>query len=65
MVVVDEGPRLTVPEFSGLALRRAVEASQRLGLELDVRGTGVAVEQFPPAGTRVPVGARVLVRFAR
>jgi cell division protein FtsI (penicillin-binding protein 3) len=65
VVVVDEGPRLTVPEFSGLALRRAVEASQRLGLELDVRGTGVAVEQFPPAGTRVPVGARVLVRFAR
>ena len=52
-VVLDEGPLFKVPQFSHWPLRRVAEECQRLGLELHVNGTGLAVEQKPPPGTRV------------
>lgn len=55
----------TVPVFVGKSLRAAVEAAQRAGVELDVHGSGIAREQVPVPGTRVPAGSRVSVRFAR
>jgi len=64
-VVLDDGPLVTVPNLTGLALRRAAEVCQQLGLELNMRGSGVAIEQMPPARSRVPAGSRVWVRFAR
>lgn len=54
-----------VPVFVGKSLRAAVEAAQRAGVELDVHGSGIAREQVPAPGTRVPAGSRVSVRFAR
>lgn len=64
-VVINDGPMMNLPDFSGLAQRRVVEECQQLGLELSLRGTGLAIEQNPPGGAQVPAGTRVWVRFAR
>lgn len=64
-VIVDRGPPATVPDFSGLAMRRVADKCQELGLGLSTSGSGLAVEQSPPAGTRLAVGSTVAVRFAR
>jgi cell division protein FtsI (penicillin-binding protein 3) len=54
-----------VPSFVGKSMRAAVELAQQAGLVLDVHGAGVAREQTPAPGTRVPAGGRVAVRFSR
>jgi hypothetical protein len=64
-VLLDDGPLVTVPDFSGMAVRQAARLCQELGLELNVRGTGLAVGQFPAAKAHVASGTRLLVRFAR
>ncbi len=64
-MVLEGGPMLTVPSFSSQAVRQVAMECQRLGLDLNVAGTGLAVEQSPRAGARVPPGATLWVRFAR
>jgi cell division protein FtsI (penicillin-binding protein 3) len=64
-VVVDVEGGAVVPSFVGKPLRTVVEMAQQQGIELDVIGSGVAREQAPAAGTRIPAGAHVAVRFAR
>ncbi len=64
-LVLDSGASLSTPDFSSLAVRRVAEQCERLGLEMSFTGTGLAVEQAPPPGTPVPLGAQVWVRFAR
>ncbi len=64
-VVVDVGGGVTVPSFAGKTLRAAIEAAEDSSLEIEAMGSGVAREQSPAAGTRVPSGTRVAVRFAR
>jgi cell division protein FtsI (penicillin-binding protein 3) len=64
-MIFGDAPLLTVPDFSGSALRRVAEECQALGLELNVGGSGLAVEQMPPAKAQVPPGSRIWVRFAR
>lgn len=64
-VVVDRGPLTSVPDFSGLAVRGVADKCEQLGLELSVSGSGLAVEQSPAAGSQVPAGSGVTVRFAR
>jgi cell division protein FtsI/penicillin-binding protein 2 len=64
-LVLDGGPLVTVPDFSGWAARRIADECEKLGLELSVSGTGLAVEQAPRAGSRLPGGSRVWVRLAR
>lgn len=64
-VVLDDGPLITVPDFSGLAERRVADECQEKGLELNVSGSGLAVDQSPPAGAKVSLGTRMWVRFAR
>ena len=63
--MVDAGQRVAVPSFSGAALRTAVETAEGLGLRVSPVGSGVAREQMPAAGTMVPVGTQVVVRFER
>jgi membrane peptidoglycan carboxypeptidase len=55
--------RIRVPELRGLPLRGAFVASVRLGLELVASGSGVAVEQRPPAGAWVEPGTTLEVHF--
>jgi cell division protein FtsI (penicillin-binding protein 3) len=64
-VVVDAGQRVAVPAFAGDALRKVVETAAELGLRVEPVGSGIAREQVPAAGTRVPLGTEVVVRFER
>jgi membrane peptidoglycan carboxypeptidase len=64
-VVLDSGPLVTVPDFSGLAARSVAQECQKLGLELNLLGSGLAVEQNPPAQAKVPLGTRLVVRLSR
>ena len=64
-VVLDTNSGMLVPSFLGKSVRGAVESAQQAGIEISVLGTGIAREQFPPAGSRLSVGQRVTLRFAR
>jgi cell division protein FtsI (penicillin-binding protein 3) len=64
-VVVDGGSRVPVPSFEGAALRTVVERAGVAGLRVQPVGSGLAREQVPAAGTMVPVGTEVVVRFTR
>ena len=64
-VVVDPGKRVAVPSLLGDGLRAAVESAGQLGLRLQPVGSGLAREQVPVAGTMVPLGTEIVVRFAR
>jgi cell division protein FtsI (penicillin-binding protein 3) len=64
-VVVDAGLRVSVPSFEGAALRTVVERADGAGLRVQPVGSGLAREQVPAAGTMVPAGTEVVVRFTR
>jgi cell division protein FtsI (penicillin-binding protein 3) len=64
-VVVDAGQRVAVPDFRGTALRSVVESATNLGLRVETLGSGLAREQMPAAGTMVPPGTEIVVRFVR
>lgn len=64
-VVLEKGPLVPVPDFSGLAARPVADQCQAAGLDLAVSGSGLAVQQYPVPGSKVPAGTRVWVRFAR
>jgi cell division protein FtsI (penicillin-binding protein 3) len=65
LVVIDAGRRVSVPSFAGDGLRDVVETASSLGLRVEPVGSGLAREQAPAAGTMVPLGTEVVVRFAR
>jgi cell division protein FtsI (penicillin-binding protein 3) len=54
-----------VPSFAGKSVRAAIETAQENGLDLDAVGSGLAKDQSPLAGTHVPSGSKVTVRFGR
>jgi cell division protein FtsI (penicillin-binding protein 3) len=64
-VVVDSVRRVAVPAFEGEALRSVVEQADRAGLRVNPLGSGLARQQVPAAGTMVPEGTQVSVRFVR
>ena len=64
-VLVDGGKRVAVPDFSGEVLREVIEKAGQSGLHVQTLGSGSAREQAPVAGTMVPVGTEVVVRFLR
>ncbi len=64
-VVVDASHRVAVPEFDGVGLRTAIQRAATAGLRLQPVGSGLAHEQMPAAGTMVPAGTQVVVRFLR
>ncbi len=64
-VIIDVNNGPLVPSFVGKTMRGAVEEAQHTGLEISVVGSGIAREQFPPPGSRLPAGQRVMVRFTR
>jgi cell division protein FtsI (penicillin-binding protein 3) len=64
-VVVNAGLRVPVPSFEGTALRSVVERAGSVGLRVQAVGSGLAREQVPVAGTMVPSGTEVVVRFSR
>jgi hypothetical protein len=54
-----------VPDFRGRAVREVAAESASLGLRLDIQGRGVALRQWPAAGTPVTQGSTIRVAFAR
>jgi PASTA domain len=54
-----------VPNLAGESVRGVTEDCSRLGLLPSLIGDGVALEQFPDAGTQVARGSRVTVRFGK
>jgi cell division protein FtsI (penicillin-binding protein 3) len=66
MVILDlEQNATVVPSFTGKSVRAAIETAQEKGLDLDAVGSGLARDQSPLAGTHVPSGSKVTVRFGR
>ena len=64
-VMVNATPQVAVPAFNGAGLRKVVEQADALGLRVQAVGSGLAREQVPAAGTMVPTGTEVVVRFTR
>jgi cell division protein FtsI (penicillin-binding protein 3) len=64
-VVLDVAGGVLVPDFHGKSLRVALEEAESAGLELEVNGSGVGLDQSPAAGSRIPPGAHVSVHFGR
>jgi cell division protein FtsI (penicillin-binding protein 3) len=64
-VVLDVAGGVLVPDFHGKSLRVALEEAESAGLELEVNGSGVGLDQSPAAGSRIPPGGHVSVHFGR
>ena len=65
-VVLDvEQGGIVVPSFVGKTVRSAIELAQENGLDLEAVGSGLGREQSPVAGSHIPAGSRVTVRFGR
>ncbi|MGE5109412.1 MAG: penicillin-binding protein, partial [Acidobacteriaceae bacterium] len=64
-VILDAEDGQVVPSLIGMPLRSAVATAQEAGFEIAILGNGVAREQSPAPGTRLPVGSKIAVRFTR
>jgi cell division protein FtsI (penicillin-binding protein 3) len=64
-VTVDSRSRVAVPSFEGSPLRTVIEQADKLGLRVQPVGSGLARQQVPVAGTMVPEGTEIAVRFTR
>lgn len=56
---------VVVPALGGQTVRGVMEQCAKVGLAPALIGNGIALEQFPSAGTQVQRGSRVTVRFGR
>jgi cell division protein FtsI (penicillin-binding protein 3) len=57
--------QIAVPSFAGKSLREVVIEAGTEGLGLHVVGSGIARDQAPAAGTMVPAGTEIVVRFTQ
>jgi cell division protein FtsI (penicillin-binding protein 3) len=64
-LITDPKHRVAVPSFVGASVRQVVERAGTAGLAVQPLGNGLAREQAPVAGTLVPIGTQIVVRFAR
>jgi cell division protein FtsI (penicillin-binding protein 3) len=64
-LVTDAKHRVAVPSFAGASVRQVVERAGTAGLAVQLLGNGLARDQAPAAGTLVPMGTEIVVRFAR
>jgi cell division protein FtsI/penicillin-binding protein 2 len=58
------GDQIVLPNLSGLTMREVHELLLNLPLHFRPRGSGVAVQQDPPAGTLAPLDTVITVEFA-
>jgi cell division protein FtsI (penicillin-binding protein 3) len=61
-VEVSEEPGV-MPDFSGKSIRQVVQTAQRLGLDLQLVGSGRAIAQSPPPGQVIQGNTKGMVRF--
>jgi cell division protein FtsI (penicillin-binding protein 3) len=55
--------RVSIPDFRGMGVARALSAARAAGITVEIAGTGRVVEQHPAPGSAGP-GSRVSLRFA-
>jgi cell division protein FtsI (penicillin-binding protein 3) len=60
-----EGEWIVLPDFRGLAKKEVLDRCVELGIQLQANGSGVAVQQSPLPGTRIPAGGTCSVTFAK
>jgi cell division protein FtsI (penicillin-binding protein 3) len=65
VVTISDGQKLTVPSLVGLPLRKVIEMASSASLNVEIVGSGIAREQAPAPGTKVPTGTKIVVRFSR
>ncbi len=58
----DDGT-LKLPDFSGMTMRAVLAAAAAADIEWSFRGSGVAVRQYPLAGSIIPPGGQCIVEF--
>lgn len=62
--IISDGKEMwKVPDYSGLTMRGALEATGSGKIALKFMGSGIAVKQNPPAGTVVPSGTECTIEF--
>ncbi len=62
-VTVNARDKVRVPSFLGESVRDVIEKAGAAGLGVQVLGSGLARQQVPAAGTKVPEGTQIIVRF--
>lgn len=66
VISVSLGGNLTLlPDFRGMAKRTVLDRCMDLGIRLQARGSGIAVYQSPPAGSKIQPGSVCAVSFAK
>jgi len=65
VVTISDGKKLTVPSLVGMPVRNVIETASSAGLNIEIVGDGIAREQAPAPGTKVPNGTKIVVRFSR
>ena len=56
---------LLMPDLRGRSVRDAARVCAQLGLELEARGEGQALQQTPQPGARIESGQLVRIEFGR
>jgi cell division protein FtsI (penicillin-binding protein 3) len=54
---------VAMPQLVGKPMREAISTAANVGLNVHVSGSGTATAQAPAAGTRIPAGTTIVVRF--
>jgi cell division protein FtsI (penicillin-binding protein 3) len=65
VVTISDGKKFAVPSLIGLPVRKVIEQASLSGLNVEIVGSGIAREQAPAPGTKVPTGTKIVVRFSR
>jgi cell division protein FtsI (penicillin-binding protein 3) len=63
-VAVVSSETVPIPALAGKTMREVSEICQQLGVNPILVGTGLVMEQEPPAGAVVPKGGSITVRFS-
>ncbi|MGO9437733.1 MAG: penicillin-binding transpeptidase domain-containing protein [Terracidiphilus sp.] len=64
-VTINDGKKLAVPSLIGLPVRKVIETAATAGLDVQIVGSGIAREQAPAPGTKVPAGTKIVVHCGR
>jgi cell division protein FtsI (penicillin-binding protein 3) len=59
----DSAPAFVMPDFRGRGVRAVTQACAQMNLVINLHGSGLAVRQFPSAGTKVRAGETCKVEF--
>lgn len=60
-----EDSLVELPDFRGFSKRKVLNRCIDIGIRLQSNGSGIAISQSPPPGTKIPGGSACVVTFAR